>query len=73
MLNPAAGWDCSNFIQENYGGGTARVFHETFIPSWHPFLSQIWNGTCDEGQLTAEGLADAVAHGKVKWSTNFYF
>lgn len=66
MLNPADGWDCSDFIQENYGGGTARVFHETNIPSWHPFLSLIWNGTCDEGQLTAGGLADAVKHGKVR-------
>ena len=65
MLNTAAGWDCSNFIQENYGGGTAHVFHETDIPSWHPFLSQIWNGSCDMGQLTAGGLADAVQHGKV--------
>ncbi|KLO07369.1 phosphoglycerate mutase-like protein [Schizopora paradoxa] len=67
-LNPAAGWDCTNFIQENYGGGTAQVFHETDIPSWHPFLSQIWNGTCDMGQLTAGGLADAVQHGKDFWS-----
>lgn len=66
MLNPPSGWDCSDFIQENYGGGTAMVFHETQIESWHPFISQIWNGTCDEGQLTAAGLADAVQHGKVR-------
>ncbi|KAI5117269.1 hypothetical protein M0805_000999 [Coniferiporia weirii] len=67
-LNPPAGWDCTNFLQMNYGGGTARVFHETDVPSWHPFISQFWNGTCDMGQLTAGGLADAVAHGKDFWS-----
>lgn len=49
-----------------YGGGTTPVYHETFVPSWHPFLPQFWNGTCDEGQLTAAGLADAVQHGKVR-------
>ena len=48
-----------------YGGGTAQVYHETDVPSWHPFLPQFWNGTCDEGQLTAEGLADAAKHGQV--------
>ncbi|THG96106.1 hypothetical protein EW145_g7840 [Phellinidium pouzarii] len=64
-LNPPSGWDCTNFLQMNYGGGTAPVFHETDVPPWHPFLSQFWNGTCDEGQLTAAGLADAVKHGKV--------
>lgn len=41
------------------------MFHETTIPSWHPFLSQFWNGTCDEGQLTKGGFDDATAHGKV--------
>ncbi|PSS31964.1 hypothetical protein PHLCEN_2v2291 [Hermanssonia centrifuga] len=57
-------WDCSNFLQHNYGGpGTTHVFHETNIPSWHPFLIQIWNGTCDEGQLTRGGMDDAVQHG----------
>ena len=41
------------------------MLHETTIPSWHPFLSQFWNGTCDEGQLTKGGFDDATAHGKV--------
>ena len=64
-LNPASGWDCSNFLQESYGGGTTLVYHETIIPSWHPYLSTIWNGTCDSGQLTRKGLDDAISHGKV--------
>ncbi|KAH8115072.1 phosphoglycerate mutase-like protein [Phellopilus nigrolimitatus] len=67
-LNPADGWDCTNFLQMNYGAGGAPVFHKTDIPSWHPFLSQIWNGTCDSGQLTAGGLRDAVKHGQDFWS-----
>lgn len=59
-------WNCSDFFQFSYGGGSTRIFHETESPSWHPFLSQIWNGTCDEGQLTQEGLEDAIHHGKVR-------
>jgi hypothetical protein len=65
-LNSAAGWDCTNFIQENHAAGSGKVSHEIVIPSWHPFLSRIWNGTCDAGQLTAQGLADAVKHGQVR-------
>ncbi|KAI0920703.1 hypothetical protein AcV5_010377 [Taiwanofungus camphoratus] len=61
-------WNCSDFFQFSYGGGSTRIFHETESPSWHPFLSQIWNGTCDEGQLTQEGLEDAIHHGKDFWS-----
>ncbi|KAI0369550.1 phosphoglycerate mutase-like protein [Pilatotrama ljubarskyi] len=61
-------WDCADFMQYTYGGGGARVFHETVSPPWHPFLSQIWNGTCDEGQLTRGGLEDAVRHGQDFWS-----
>ncbi|EIN05099.1 phosphoglycerate mutase-like protein [Punctularia strigosozonata HHB-11173 SS5] len=68
VLNPFSGWDCSDFIQLNYASGTAVVFHETVIPADHPFLSQIWNGTCDAGQFTAGGLADAVKHGQDFWS-----
>lgn len=71
QLNPASGWDCTNFHQMLYGGGTAQVYHETDVPSWHPFLPQFWNGTCDEGQLTAEGLTDAVKHGKVSLLKTF--
>lgn len=67
-LNPAGGWNCSNFVQFNYGGGTAAVYHQVVVPPEHPFLSQIWNGTCDQGQLTQEGLQDAVKHGQDFWS-----
>ncbi|KZT19843.1 phosphoglycerate mutase-like protein [Neolentinus lepideus HHB14362 ss-1] len=67
-LNPAAGWNCSNFIQFNYGGGTAHVNHQVVIPPSHPFLTQIWNGTCDQGTLTQEGLEDAIKHGRDFWS-----
>ncbi|KAH8092212.1 phosphoglycerate mutase-like protein [Cristinia sonorae] len=62
-------WNCTDFDEFAYGGpGAAAVFHETFIPSWHPFLSLIWNGTCDSGQLTREGLEDAKQHGRDFWS-----
>ncbi|KAI0758759.1 phosphoglycerate mutase-like protein [Fomes fomentarius] len=62
-------WDCADFAQFSYGDeGSAHVFHQTTSPSWHPFLSQIWNGTCDEGQLTKGGLHDAILHGKDFWS-----
>ncbi|GJJ08539.1 hypothetical protein Clacol_002757 [Clathrus columnatus] len=69
-LNPPAGWDCKDFLQFNFGSlasntaENAQTYHETNIPSNHPFLSQIWNGTCDEGQLTAAGLEDSMQHGK---------
>ncbi|KZT33072.1 phosphoglycerate mutase-like protein [Sistotremastrum suecicum HHB10207 ss-3] len=65
-LNPAEGWDCSSFIQENHGNpsSSARVYHNAFIPSWHPFKGRLWNGNCSAGQLTKEGLDDAVQHGK---------
>ncbi|ETW79038.1 hypothetical protein HETIRDRAFT_323470 [Heterobasidion irregulare TC 32-1] len=66
-LNPSSGWNCSNFLQFNYGGGGAHVFHNFVTPPTHPFLSQIWNGTCDEGQLTEAGLQDAIRHGKDFW------
>ncbi|KAH9911777.1 phosphoglycerate mutase-like protein [Epithele typhae] len=63
-------WDCTDFPQFSYGtnADTARVFHNTNSPSWHPFLSLFWNGTCDGGQLTRGGLDDAVKHGKDFWS-----
>ncbi|KAJ3529634.1 hypothetical protein NM688_g7829 [Phlebia brevispora] len=68
-LNPPAGWDCLDFQQFNAGGPDgADVFHETEIPPWHPFLSQIWNGSCDEGQLTRGGFNDAQKHGQDFWS-----
>ncbi|RPD63478.1 phosphoglycerate mutase-like protein [Lentinus tigrinus ALCF2SS1-6] len=61
-------WDCSDFSQFSYGGSGSHVFHETTSPSWHPFLSQIWTGSCDTGQLTKGGFDDATAHGKDFWS-----
>ncbi|KAF8552843.1 phosphoglycerate mutase-like protein [Imleria badia] len=67
-LNPISGWNCVDFIQQDYAAGTAPVYHETIIPEWHPFASQIWPGTCDAGQLTREGLEDAVKHGQDFWS-----
>ena len=67
IVNGPVAWDCSNFDEFSYGGpGAASVFHTTETPSWHPFISQIWNGTCDEGQLTREGLEDAKQHGRVR-------
>ncbi|KAH7923012.1 phosphoglycerate mutase-like protein [Leucogyrophana mollusca] len=67
-LNPASGWDCTDFIARDYAGRTAQVYHETIIPDWHPFASQIWTGTCDAGQLTRQGLEDAIKHGEDFWS-----
>ncbi|KAI0673249.1 phosphoglycerate mutase-like protein [Trametes maxima] len=55
-LNPVP-WNCANLRQFSFGGGGAHIFHET-----------IWNGTCDEGQLTEEGLQDAIRHGQDFWS-----
>ncbi|KAF9233181.1 phosphoglycerate mutase-like protein [Melanogaster broomeanus] len=67
-LNSASGWNCEDFLQQDYGAGTAQVYHETTIPEWHPFASQIWSGTCDAGQLTRGGLEDAIKHGQDFWS-----
>ncbi|TFY78410.1 hypothetical protein EWM64_g5599 [Hericium alpestre] len=67
VLNPPAGWNCTNFMQFNYGGGGANVFHNIHTPPTHPFISQIWNGTCDEGQLTEDGLRDGIRHGQDFW------
>ncbi|KAI0659475.1 phosphoglycerate mutase-like protein [Cubamyces menziesii] len=64
----AVPWDCADFEQFSYGGGGAAVFHKTDSPAWHPFLSQIWNGTCDQGQLTEGGLQDSIRHGQDFWS-----
>lgn len=67
MLNTP--WDCLDFQQFLHGGpGAAQVFHETDTPAWHPFLSTVWNGTCDMGQLTRGGFEDAIRHGKVSFS-----
>lgn len=70
MLNPATGWTCTDFLQSNFGSlakntaENAQIYHQTVIEPSHPFLSQIWNGSCDVGQLTAAGLEDAITHGK---------
>lgn len=65
-LNPADGWDCTNFLQANFALNTIPINHQTQTPQWHPFASRIWNGSCDSGQLTAGGLKDAIQHGKVQ-------
>ncbi|KII94408.1 hypothetical protein PLICRDRAFT_101602 [Plicaturopsis crispa FD-325 SS-3] len=67
-FNPSTGWNCAVFKQFSYGGGATDVFHETYIPASHPFLYSIWNGTCDAGQLTQQGLEDSIKHGKDFWS-----
>ncbi|KAH0835629.1 phosphoglycerate mutase-like protein [Lanmaoa asiatica] len=67
-LNPISGWNCDDFIQQDYAAGTASVYHKTVTPECHPFASKIWRGTCDAGQLTREGLEDAVKHGQDFWS-----
>ncbi|KAF7979741.1 hypothetical protein HWV62_41116 [Athelia sp. TMB] len=64
-LNPFAGWDCTDIKLQSYAGRTSQVYVETDIPTWHPYLQTIWNGTCDAGQLTAGGLQDAIQHGKI--------
>ncbi|TCD60758.1 hypothetical protein EIP91_009551 [Steccherinum ochraceum] len=62
-------WNCTDFQEFAHGGpGGAAVFHTTFTPPWHPFISLMWNGTCDEGQLTREGFEDATKHGSDFWS-----
>ncbi|KAH7888873.1 phosphoglycerate mutase-like protein [Phlebopus sp. FC_14] len=55
-------------MQPNASAGSAQVYHNTIIPDWHPFAAEIWPGTCDAGQLTREGLEDAVRHGRDFWS-----
>ncbi|KIJ59604.1 hypothetical protein HYDPIDRAFT_33044 [Hydnomerulius pinastri MD-312] len=67
-LNPASGWNCEDFLQQDYAAGTAQVYHDTIIPDWHPFAEQIWAGSCDAGQLTSGGLEDAIKHGQDFWS-----
>ncbi|KIN93474.1 hypothetical protein M404DRAFT_171145 [Pisolithus tinctorius Marx 270] len=66
-LNPITGWDCSSIIPQSYAGGTAQIFTETSTPFLHPFADRIWAGTCDSGQLTREGLDDAIKHGRDFW------
>ncbi|PCH43274.1 phosphoglycerate mutase-like protein [Wolfiporia cocos MD-104 SS10] len=66
-LNSVA-WNCTGFHQFSYGGESAMIYHKTYSPPWHPFLIQIWNGTCDQGQLTQEGLQDAIRHGEDLWA-----
>ena len=66
-LNPPAGWDCHDFIQQIYARGAAQISRQTVIPSWHPYASRIWSGTCDAGQLTRQGLDDSIRHGKVSF------
>lgn len=60
-------WDCSSIIPQSYAGGTAQIFTQTSTPLLHPFANRIWAGTCDSGQLTREGLDDAIKHGQDFW------
>jgi hypothetical protein len=71
-FNPPSGWDCTDFVQENHGNPSTstRLFHQAMNPVDHPFREMIWNGSCDEGQLTREGLEDSVQHGKVGSSSS---
>lgn len=66
-VDPTTAWDCSSIIPQSYAGGTAQVFTRTSTPLSHPFANRIWAGTCDSGQLTREGLDDAIKHGQDFW------
>lgn len=76
VFNPASGWDCSNYQQISYGVGADQdanlqghgIYRKIENPSWHPLNSIIWNGTCDQGTLTADGLRDSIQHGRDFWS-----
>ncbi|CAO1615853.1 unnamed protein product [Sympodiomycopsis kandeliae] len=68
MFNPPSGWDCSEFDIYDYISGGAHVSTFTANPDWNPFNSSIWNGSCDQGQLTPSGFQDAVDHGRDFWS-----
>ncbi|SJX62622.1 related to acid phosphatase [Sporisorium reilianum f. sp. reilianum] len=76
IFNPAAGWDCSNYQQISYSVGANQdanlqghgIYRKIESPSWHPLNSIIWNGTCDQGMLTADGLRDSIQHGRDFWS-----
>ncbi|KAJ9480318.1 hypothetical protein PHBOTO_003569 [Pseudozyma hubeiensis] len=76
IFNPAAGWDCSNYQQISYGVGAKSdsnlqghgIYRVIENPPWHPLNSIIWNGTCDQGMLTADGLRDSIQHGRDFWS-----
>lgn len=60
-------WNCSNFKGMLYGGGTSRIRGMPFAAEWHPFFPLFWNGTCEMGTLTQEGLEDSINHGKVQF------
>ncbi|KAJ1023572.1 hypothetical protein NDA16_003189 [Ustilago loliicola] len=76
VFNPPAGWDCSNYQQISYSVGAKEdanlqghgIYRKIENPSWHPLNSLIWNGTCDQGMLTADGLRDSIQHGRDFWS-----
>ncbi|PWY97721.1 phosphoglycerate mutase-like protein [Testicularia cyperi] len=76
VFNPPSGWDCNDYRQISYGVGAAGasdlhaygIYRKIENPSWHPLTSILWNGTCDQGMLTAEGLRDSIQHGKDFWS-----
>ncbi|SPO26984.1 related to acid phosphatase [Ustilago trichophora] len=72
IFNPASGWDCSNYHQISYSVGAKQdaelqghgIYRKIENPSWHPLNPIIWNGTCDQGMLTADGLRDSINHGR---------
>lgn len=76
IFNPASGWDCSNYHQISYSVGAKHdsnvkghaIYRKIENPFWHPLNSIIWNGTCDQGMLTADGLRDSIQHGRDFWS-----
>jgi hypothetical protein len=53
----------------SYGGPRGALLQRTITNApQHPFARLLWNGTCDEGQLTRGGFEDARAHGEDWWS-----
>ncbi|GAA98983.1 uncharacterized protein L969DRAFT_104438 [Mixia osmundae IAM 14324] len=61
-------WSCED-IATTYAAAVAgydgpRVHTHIATPARHPFKNSILPGTCDQGQLTAAGLRDAVQHGR---------
>ncbi|KAF7424379.1 hypothetical protein PC9H_009686 [Pleurotus ostreatus] len=68
QLNPPSGWDCTDFHQLMFPQGGGQVDRQTSNPTWHPFARKIWNGTCDQGQLTRQGFEDAIKHGRDFWN-----
>ncbi|KAI0032631.1 phosphoglycerate mutase-like protein [Vararia minispora EC-137] len=78
VFNPPVGWTCADIAAFNFASSPPppisssssdglALQHTLSIPANHPFASLLWNGTCDVGQLTAGGYADARKHGEDWW------